>query len=711
MGLFSYNLTILGDCNQSSSGYLKLEITSGGVPPYNFLWTSPNLGNDLGVTESERTNLSADTYIITITDSTLPNNLQEIVNIPITYGVCCNLSGVSSTTCGLFNGAVTAGTGTFATIKYVLYTQLDVYITSAETSSDRIVFNNLSANTYYILATDQGGCTGKSQSFIVENSLPLDFGLYVVPNSICSTGGLGKIYVTGQTGVSPYTYLWSNGETTDFITGLTTGSYSVQVTDSNNCVQSKSAVVGLVDPIGLQTITTVPPGCFTSDGSITFTFSGGTLPFFYSASTGLQDVNYSKSFTIPNIPSGNYSLQVTDAAFCRLVESTILNSPFGMTSVNVTTQNSTCSDNDGQLKVVVNGGTPPYTYTLITPDSSTINDTLNSNLKIFNGLSGGTYDLFVVDSTTCAFNNSYSIVTQNSFTISTSSTGSTNLTSTGIIEVTKTVGGTAPFTYTLDSSVTIPNTLSSAATFNQVSPGQHTIEVKDSLGCNQTQQVFVQTIQNVLFTLVPTSAGSNSSGTLTALILEGKPPFTFNWSANVPSNPQFIFVGNLSGGTYSLTISDGNNTSLTRTVVVPSLTNFTSSGLYTVGQEPFQSNTGIKNNMLNLLNEGFYGLTSANTECQLVSAIFTTKVVQYPLGTTLTDTFYTTTSLLVAPSDNLWYNSVRNLLLSILGVYDVIIDETNNQITIIGDLNNQSIVNTLEIEISLEINYDIDCSI
>jgi hypothetical protein len=492
---------------------------------------------------------------------------------------------------------------------------------------------------------------------------------------------------------------------------LTSGPYSLTLTDDNNCRVTKSTTVGDVQPLQLLSISSTTPTCFSNNGSLTFNFINGTTPIYYSASTGYQDVTYSRSFTVPNLGPGPYSLKATDAAFCSVVSNTTLVTPSGPTSVNVTTTNSTCSDNDGKLTVIVQGGNLPLTYTLITPSSDSITETINSPTKIFDNLSGGTYTLFVTDSSGCTFTDSYSIITQNSFTISTSSTGSTNLTSTGIIEVTKSVGGTAPFTYTLDSSVTIPNTLSSAATFTQVSPGQHTVEVKDSLGCKQTQQVFVQTIQNVLFTLVPTSAGLNNSGTLTALILQGKPPFTFNWSSNVPSNPQSIFVGGLSGGTYSLTISDGNNTSLTRTVVVPSLTNFTSSSLYTVGQEPFQSNTGIKNNMLNLLNEGFYGLTSANTECQLVSATFTTKVFQYPLGTTLTDTFYTSTSLLVAPSDNLWYNSVRNLLLSILGVYEVIIDEVNNQITIIGDLNNQSIVNTLEIEISLEINYDIDCSI
>jgi hypothetical protein len=109
-----------------------------------------------------------------------------------------------------------------------------------------------------------------------------------------------------------------------------------------------------------------------------------------------------------------------------------------------------------------------------------------------------------------------------------------------------------------------------------------------------------------------------------------------------------------------------------------------------------------------MLNEGYSDLTAGNTNCDLVSAIFTAKVTVQPLGTVVTNSFFTATSLIDAPSDNLWYNTIRNLLLSITGVGRVTIDELNNQITIETSRGNNSL-NGQEIIVELVINYDIMC--
>jgi len=705
MANFIYDITIFGDCNQSNSGYLRVGVLGGGNGPYNFNWNNPDLGIDTLAFFTERFYLSAGTYSLIVTDSA---QQTDTFPLTITSGVCCALSGVTSTTCGFDNGAVTASTGSFLATKYFLYTQNDTYITSAETNQGQFVFNNLSADSYYVLSTDIGGCTGSSQSFVIEDSPPFDYQLYVVPNSSCSTGNFGKLYVTDIVGESPYTYSWSNGQTTDFIFGLSNGSYSVTVTDAVGCQLTKQATITTVDQLGIVNINATQPACFTSNGSLTFTFSGGTLPIFYSASTGLIEILYDRVFTLPNIQAGTYTVQATDAAYCRVYPTATLNTSFGMTSVNVLTQNSSCSDDDGSIDVRVVGGNLPYTYTLIGPGGAVNSETSNVTNKFYGNLSAGTYTLFVIDDSGCTFTNNYYILSSNQFSILTRSTGSTNVSNTGIIQVEKSIGGTTPFTYKLDNTNVI-NTSFSSVTYNNVSPGNHTVEVTDSLGCRQRATVFVETIPSVNFSLIPTNAQLFNEGTLTALISSGKPPFTFNWSSNVLGNPQSIFVGGLTGGTYSLTITDANNTSETETAVISKLTNYSTTSLYKVGEEPFQQLTSVKNAMLNLLNEGFYILTSANTECQLVSASFKTKVLQLPAGILSEDVFFTTTSLLVGPPDDLWYQSVKTLLLQIRGVYDVIIDNINNRITIVGDLNNQSIVNNLEIQISVEINYDIDC--
>jgi hypothetical protein len=108
-----------------------------------------------------------------------------------------------------------------------------------------------------------------------------------------------------------------------------------------------------------------------------------------------------------------------------------------------------------------------------------------------------------------------------------------------------------------------------------------------------------------------------------------------------------------------------------------------------------------------MLNEGFVDLTTGNDGCVLNSAVFFAKVSVDPTGTTYTNTFYTATTLNQAPSDNLWYNTIRALLLSVPGIQQVTIDTLNNQITIQttvdGPLNNQIIT------VDVLIEYDITC--
>jgi hypothetical protein len=127
-----------------------------------------------------------------------------------------------------------------------------------------------------------------------------------------------------------------------------------------------------------------------------------------------------------------------------------------------------------------------------------------------------------------------------------------------------------------------------------------------------------------------------------------------------------------------------------------------------MGSEVIQIQSPTKLGLLQMLNEGFADLTAGNTNCVLNSAIFTAKVSVLPLGTILTQDFFTSTSLISVPADNVWYNTIDSLVSSILGVQDVIIDQINNQIIITKSTTNDSL-NGQEIIIELVIVYDIMC--
>ena len=708
MATFNYILQITGDCQSVGAGAINL-IPTGGTPPYTIEWTTPSLGENQAVLSSYRSGLVPNTYVVRVNDSTTPTNLEFYINIPVSDGVCASVIGISNTTCELNNGAVTGtSTSDYSSTNYYLFNSSDSLVSSAVTNVANVVFSNLSASTYYMIAQDLGGCTGRSESFIIEQSPPFDFGLYSVPNSSCGGTPIGKIMVTGMTGVSPYTYLWNDGTTGSTITGLTQGTYSVQVTDSKNCQVTHSAQVTKVDPIGFGLFTATSPSCLQQDGSITLTITGGTAPYYYSASTGDVLISYSQQYTISNLTAGQYNFLVTDAGFCTLNAGTTLETPQGISSVSVNALNSTCSSTDGSIQITVDGGTLPYTYTLVRPDGSTSAVTNSQTSIIFPKLTTGTYTVAVSDSSGCYYMDEKTIYAQNTFTISTSAVGTSCNQRNGKITVTRTTGGTEPFDFSLDGVTNFIDTTLTAVTFSNVASGQHIITVSDATGCTQTANVYVASSPQLDYSLYSTSCGDGTSGTITAFISSGTPPFTYQWSNNVSGNPQQIQVSALTAGTYSVVITDSTGCTLRRSTSINCATSYVSYESYTMGSELLQVQSPTKYGLLQMMNEGFADLTSGNTNCDLVTAVYNAQVLVNPLGTSISVPFFTATTLNVGPSDNLWYDTIRSILLGINGISSVIIDQLNNQITIQTSTSNFSLIGQ-EIIIKLNIVYDIMC--
>ena len=709
MAGFEYNISVTGDCQNTNSGAIYLSLT-GGTPPYTVQWVDPNLGVDIvTIAPSIRTSLSADTYGVRVNDSTIPTNEEYYINIPISSGVCATILGVNGTTCSLNNGFVTGSSSSdYSSTNFYLYDTNDTYIMSAITNTNNVVFGSLTAGTYYMAVVDLGGCTGYSPNFIVEVSDTLDFGLYAVPNSGCGGVPVGKITITGLTGTPPYTYNWSNGATGTTVTGLTSGTYSVSVTDSYGCAITRSATIVDVAQVGLGGFTAVQPSCFAADGSFTIQITGGTAPYYYSASTGNVQIQYGTSWTVSGLSPGNYSVQVTDAALCSFVAGTVLTSPEGITSINISSVGSTCSSDGGSIQVSVFGGTSPYIYTLIYPNGDTTNVSNTLTTQLFSNLASGTYSVAVQDASGCSYLDEITLFATNTYTASFDVTGTTCNQDNGSILVTLTQGGAPPYDYSLDGTQNILDTTLTAVTFTNVSSGQHTVSVTDNTGCTQTSQVYVAQSEPLDFTLYSSSCGEGFDGTLTSLISTGTPPFTFDWSSNVQNNPQQIQVTGLTAGTYSLTVVDSFGCSLTRTALIDCQGLYVSYQTYVMGGEQFNIQSQTKYGLLQMLNEGFNDLTNDKVSCDLISAVYGVKVSVNPMGLTTSQNFFTGTTLVMAPSDNLYYDTVKDLLLTVPGVGSVTIDAVNNQITITTDPNN-STLSGQEIIVELTIVYDIMC--
>ena len=706
---FSYNINVTGDCLGSSNGVIDLSI-SGGSQPFTVQWITPALATDIVLTSVTKTNLVGATYSIKVTDSSLPTNQVEYLNIPVSNGVCCSILNVNNTTCSFNNGSVT-GTSTteYSSTDYFLYHNDGVFSQSATTNQNNVVFGSLTAGTYYMTVLDLGGCTGRSQNFIVEESEGLNYGLYMVPNSACGGTPMGKISITGLTGQPPFTYLWNDGSSGTTITGLTSGGYSVTVIDGYGCQLSKGETVVNVAQLGFGTFTSTPPSCFSADGTISLTVTGGTSPYYYSASTGDVLISYSQTYTISGLSSGGYGFSVTDAGLCQLNANTSITSVNSMSSVSVNTTNSTCSSVDGEILISVVGGVTPYTYSLISPGGSVTNISGTQTAQLFSNLTSGTYSVAVSDNSGCAYLEEVTIIAENKYTISTQVSGTTCGGSNGSVTIFTTPGSTLPLDYSIDNGVyDIIDTTLTSVTFNNLSAGNHTVTVSDATNCIQTANILIIGSVPIDFSLYSTSCGTGNSGKITAFINQGETPFSFNWSDNVPGNPQQIQVSGLTGGTYSLILVGDNGCSLSRSTTITCNQSLTSYQTYVMGSEVFNIASPTKFGLLQMLNEGYYDLTLGNTGCDLNSATFTAKVSVNPLGLTASETFYTSTSLVIPPSDNLYYDTITQLLLSIPGVGGVVVKPTENLITIETTRGNDTLQGQ-EIIIDLIIVYDIIC--
>ena len=721
MASFNYNINLTGDCQNNGSGAIQVGF-SGGTPPYTIAWAQPIGVTDVLIydfdpltpttgyeTYSFVDGLSAATYSFRVNDSTVPTNLEYDVNVPVSSGNCTSILDVSATTCNTDSGSVTADASSdFSETGYFLYTSNNELLQSGLTGLGLFTFQNLSAGTYFVTSVDYGGCSGTSSTFIVNNSVVVDFGFYPVDDTQCGQAS-GKIIVTGQTGVQPFTYQWNDGSTGSTLSGLTAGTYSVKVTDATGCFTIKEQTIGQIDPVGLGafTIDTIPT-CLNTDGVLTMTITGGTGPYYYSASTGAIDVSYSQSFTLNGIPAGSYNFSVTDAALCKFTTGVDVATENGISDIILEVNPSFCSNADGSILVTALGGTSPFTYTLIYPDSSTFSITSNAASYTFSELSGGTYTVILEDSSGCYFLSESAILSQNSFTITASTTGTTCAANNATIVVEKSVGGTSPFDYSLDGIQNVIDTTASAVTFSNVSAGQHTISVTDASGCTQTQQVFITPSTPLVYNLYSTSCGQGSEGTITAFISDGIPPFTYDWSDNVDSNPQQIKVTGLTAGTYSLTVLDSSGCSQTRTTIIDCDKTYVSYQSYVMGAEQFNLVSPTKRGILQMLNEGFDDLTTGNTNCDLVTTEFYAKVQVQPIGIVLEELFFTGTSLIQPPSDSLWYSTIESMLESIYGIGNVTVNQLTNEITIETDRSETSL-NGQEVIIELIIVYDIMC--
>ena len=197
------------------------------------------------------------------------------------------------------------------------------YQVNPSNSQSEFYFGDLSSGTYTYQVTDAHGCVVTTTA-IVNNGAP------VIENSLsnnvsCNGETNGSVSLVVNNGNPTYTYNWSNGATTESLTELTAGTYSVQITDANGCTTSGSYDITEPTAIDLNPTTTADLG--NNEGSIDLNITGGTPGYTFEWSNGATTEDLS------DLSAGIYTVFVTDLNGCTAEISTeVLNESNANTS-------------------------------------------------------------------------------------------------------------------------------------------------------------------------------------------------------------------------------------------------------------------------------------------------------------------------------------------------------------------------------------------
>jgi ABC-type Fe3+-hydroxamate transport system substrate-binding protein len=199
-----------------------------GTSPYSFIWSN-------GATTQNISNITAGNYTVTVTDD---NGCIYTINKNISQpsgALSASVSASTEVSCfGLSNGSINVGV-TGGTSPYTF-----IWSTGASTQN----VSGLIAGNYTVTVTDANGCITSLNKTVSQPSATLTASLESSEEVSCNGGANGLININVAGGTSPYSYSWSNGATTQNILNLTSGSYTVTVTDANNCTATLTKAIG-----------------------------------------------------------------------------------------------------------------------------------------------------------------------------------------------------------------------------------------------------------------------------------------------------------------------------------------------------------------------------------------------------------------------------------------------------------------------------------
>ena len=546
-------------CNAQSSGSASV-VVSGGTPPYNYAWSDSQ-----GQATATADNLSAGNYIVTVTDAngcTIEDNIN--VGEPA-EALAIQEESITQATCGAANGSVDISV-TGGTLPYS-YAWSD-----GSTNEDP---SGLTPGNIVATVTDANGCTATA-TFNVSEPNALNISQVNSSDVLCNSGADGSINITTIGGTPPYTFLWNTGATSEDIDNLVAGDYDVVATDADGC--TFTAAVTINEPAAI-TATIIPTmaSCGLSDGSISLTVNGGTMPYSYVWSNGTSGQDPDQ------LAAGDYDVVITDANGCTFTTSTTVENP-NPPVISFTSTDVNCfAGADGSVDLTVTGGSQPYNFQWSDPSLNGIGD--------HNTLTAGNYVVTVIDRDNCTAELSFSI-TEPAAALTITQAGLVQATcgnANGSIDIDIT-GGTAPYTFLWSNGATTEDN-------TNLTPGVYSPTVTDANGCTATQDFNVSEPNALQITDVAStdvSCNGGSDGLIDVSTAGGSTPYIFSWDSGAGTED----ISNLPAGDYNLTITDNDGCTVATQVTIGE------PEVLTATAEPSQASCGMSDGSINLIPEG-----------------------------------------------------------------------------------------------------------
>ena len=364
-------------CNGFYNGEIDLETVGGVGQSYQYYWSN-------GINTEDQYGLSAGNYQVTVQDSngcTLSQSftLNEPDSILIFGGISTNYNGFAISCHGSSDGAIditaAGGVGSYS------------FLWSNGIPLEDV--DSIPAGNYNVLITDANNCTA-SATYLLNSPDSISV-QENIQHILCNGFHDGSVSLVVNGGVPPMLYSWSDGSSSDQVHNLSVGQVSVNLTDQNNCMTSKSFIISESNPILIEGELNHISCYGYHDGQINLEVNGGLPQYFYTWSNGMNTSN------LMQLNAGVYTVTVTDQNNCSASDTFYLTEPDSLTInlIPFTHANghylSSPFSHDGQITCIAGGGTLPYNF-LWSNGSITQNQ---------NNLSSGIYHLEIMDDHGC----------------------------------------------------------------------------------------------------------------------------------------------------------------------------------------------------------------------------------------------------------------------------------------------------------------------